>query len=410
MSQRPDLALATLIVKVAARCNLDCDYCYMFNQADQSWRRRPKRMTDSVFAALVQRVAEHCRLTGQPRVRLVLHGGEPCLVGAATVDRWASLARAHLGGVSRLSLSIQTNGTLIDDDWIAILKRHDFDVGVSCDGPPEIHDAHRFDHGGRGSHAHVVRGIARIRDAGIPFAILCVAEPGTDGIDVHRHLVDELGARSINYLLPDVTHVTVLDYQRRYGRTPCADHLIPVFDEWWSRDSINVEVTTFTNIARIILGGRSRSDALGNEPLGFAFVETDGDIEGLDVLRVCGEGVASTQTNVLHNPLRMLGEHSELHRQSIFTGLPRPTACFGCREEETCSGGYLPHRWHPVHGFDNPSAWCADLLALFAHVRRALDVSPKDTELRRRALQEVAADALSAPVALSPPVTVDSRK
>jgi uncharacterized protein len=151
-----------------------------------------------------------------------------------------------------------------------------------------------------------------------------------------------------------------------------------------------VRIPLFVAVARLVLGGHSNIDMVGNEPFGFVFVEPDGAIEDLDALRVCRHGMAGTGLSVFHHQMADVGALTELHRAAMFDGLPVPTDCAGCPEQDTCSGGYLPHRWSDARGFDNPSVWCADLLRLFTHVRDRLEVDLDETVLRRRALAEMA--------------------
>ena len=370
------------VLKVASRCNLNCTYCYVYNKGDQTWKARPALMRDEVFDAALERIRRHCLLTGQESVTVTFHGGEPCLAGPEQLSDWCGRIYEALAGVARVRLSLQTNGTLLDERWAEVIARQGLDVGISVDGTPEIHDAFRVDHAGRGSYGAVARGLAALREAQIPLKFLSVVQLGASGLDVHRHLV-QLGATSIDYLLPDFSHDTIGPVRERYGPTPCADYLIPIFEEWWRNGTLDLKVKIFWNIAWMILGGESRIDMFGNRPLSFLFVETDGSIEGLDVLRVCKEGIAQTGLNVLTSDFREVAGVSALHRAAVFEGVPLSAACASCPEGRTCGGGYLPHRYSAARGFDNPSVWCADLLKLFSHLRGRLDVSAEETALRR---------------------------
>ncbi len=383
-----DRVLHTFILKVASRCNLACPYCYVYFKGDATWKRRPPLMPDSVFEQTLKRIREYRAASGQSSVAINFHGGEPCLLGARRFDAWCSRARQSFGGETSVRFSIQTNGTLLDAEWAEAFRRHGVRVGVSVDGPREIHDLRRPDHRGAGSYEAVERGLAVLREAGVPFAILTVLPLGADPSSVHRHLMS-LGANSITYLLPDFTHDTIAPIRARYGETPCADFLIPVFDEW-TQGSLDVPVADLWNMSRVILGGPSQIEAIGNQPTGYAVVETDGDIESVDVLRICAEGMARTGLNVRDDPFQELTRAGLLHRQAIFGGTPLPRGCRDCPESRTCAGGYLPHRWSRQNGFDNPSVWCADLLKLFAHVRERLDVTVEETDRRWERLRGLA--------------------
>lgn len=389
------------VLKVASRCNLNCTYCYVYNKGDNTWKSRPALMTDETFTAALRRIRRHLERTGQDNVTITFHGGEPCLVGPVKFSAWCRQIYEALAGIARVRLSLQTNGTLLNEAWADLISQYGIDVGISIDGPPEIHDTFRVDHAGRGSYKEVERGLDALRAAQIPLKFLSVIKLGADGLAVHRHLVS-LGATAIDYLLPDYSHDTVGPVRERYGPTPCADYLIPIFDDWWQHGTIDLKIKIFWNIAWVILGGESRIDMFGNRPLSFLFVETDGAIEALDVLRVCKEGIAQTGLNVLASDFLEVRQVSELHRATVFDGVPLPAACGDCPERDTCGGGYLPHRYSDARAFDNPTVWCADLLRLFAHLRQRLDVSVEETVLRRGYLTDINLKALNPAEKLAP--------
>ena len=323
------------VLKVVSRCNLNCAYCYVYNKGDQTWRQRPVIMSDRVVEAALDRIEEWCGQTGQREVRITFHGGEPLLAGRRQFDHWARRCRERLAGTAKVAFNVQTNATLIDDAWADLFAEHDIEVGVSIDGPAEIHDAMRVDHKGRGSHEKVVRGIGRLHARGVWAGALAVMQLGTDGVAIHRH-IRSLGFRNVNYLLPDFTHDTVEEVRRRHGSTPCADYLVPVFDEWFFNDTIEIKIPLFYAITRLLLGGRSNIDMVGNEPFGFVFIEPDGAVEDLDSLRVCRNGMAGTELSVFVHQMADVGALSPLHRAAMFDGLPVPTGCAGCPEATTC--------------------------------------------------------------------------
>lgn len=373
--------LTLFIVKLTARCNLDCTYCYEFNLADQTWERSPKRMSDEVFDAMLMRVGRHTEASGQERVHFSFHGGEPTLVGVRRFEELCERARRTLDHLD-VKISLQTNGTLINPTWAAALKRHQVNVGVSLDGPPAINDKMRVDHQGRGSHDRVRRGIDCLLNEGVGFGILTVIPLGADPLEVHHHFLD-LGCNSLSYLLPDLTHDTLGNVKEVHGPTPCADFLIPIFDDWWYNSTLEVRIRNFWDIARSIMGGTSNVDALGNRPLRFVVISCGGDVEGLDVLKSCADGLVKTGLNVLHDDFCQLAERSPLHAAMVFGSLPLAKQCQACAERDNCGGGYHPHRYSRQNGFQNPSVWCSDLLRLYTHIRARLEVSPAETARRR---------------------------
>jgi uncharacterized protein len=381
------------IVKIAARCNLNCSYCYVYNQADTTWRDRPSVMSKDTFIATIDRIRRHCRLSGQRTVTIAFHGGEPTLVGSSRFAWMCALARDRLEDLVTVELRMQTNGTRLDPAWIAVLREHDVRVSVSLDGPREINDVYRVDRKGRGSHSATARGIALLREAGMSFGILSVVQLGADPLRIHHHFL-ELGCGSIAYLLPAETHDTIGRLREDLGPTPCADFLIPIFDDWWFNGSIEISIREFWNIGRVIMGGSSRLDAIGNPPLHFVCVETDGSMQGLDKLRSCEDGMSTMPLSVHDADFREIALASPFHA-AVMDGLPLPSGCSACPERETCAGGYLPNRYSKARGFDNPSVWCADLLALFSHVRMRMGISHEETRRRRAALKRRREECMS---------------
>ncbi len=382
------------VLKVSARCNLNCTYCYVFNKADQSWKSRSALMGDAVFDAAIGRIRRHCIASGQSIVRLMFHGGEPLLVGPRRFRGWLDRIAAELDGIVKVRLAIQTNATLIDDEWARLFAERAVEVGVSLDGPQAVNDRFRIDHAGRGSYLNVVRGIETLRRHGAAFSLLSVIQPGADGAAIYRHFRG-MSPGTINFLFPDHNHDDIAAVRARHGDAPIFDFLRPVIDAWILDCGTGPEVPLLRNMCRLIMGGESRSDMFGNSALGFVFVEVDGEIEGLDVLRLDGEGVSACGANVLANDFSAIAQLSDFHDRAIFRGLPLPGGCMDCPERRTCAGGYLPHRYSAARGFDNPSAWCTDIQLLFSYLRRLLDVDVEETEMRRSLLVEMAEEQLA---------------
>ena len=341
-------------------------------------------MSDAVFSAMIARIATHCEVSGHPRIKIIFHGGEPFQAGPSRIDRWCEHARKALEPRVRVRFSIQTNGTLLDDAWITTLQRHQIGVGISLDGPEALNDRSRVDHRGRGTYHRVVSGIDRLRSAGIAFSTLSVVPFGVDPLEVHRHLV-ALRPREISYLFPAETHETIGEVRRSHGPTPCADFLIPVFDEWWFKGTLDQKVREFWSIAQMILGGPSATDAFGGGPVPFVTVETDGSIHGTDKLRACQDGLSATGLNVLSDDFRSVQRTGTVTARAM-NGIGAPTPCATCDELSTCAGGHLANRYSEALGFDNRSVWCEDILALFQHIRRRMEIDPAETERRRTRL------------------------
>jgi uncharacterized protein len=365
---KPPQRIDNLVVKIAERCNLRCRYCYLYEHGDLTYQDRPKFMSEAVFEGLLRTVARWCDGASGRRMGLTFHGGEPTLIGPERFERMAFRAMDVLG--HRLSsLQMQTNGSLIDDRWINVLRRTGVHASVSLDGPPDLHDRERVDHAGRGSYNAVVEGVWRLQDAGLSPGALAVVMPGEDGGRVYQHL-RELGFSSMDMLLPDVTHDSWRKWYGECGPRPVARYLIPAFDAWFDEDDPSVSLRIFYGLLRKMLGGQMTSDAFGNAVLSYLIIETDGSIQPNDALRSCEPGITSTSANVLASGFDELERTAPLAHRLLTTGIPLAQGCKVCPEVRVCGGGYVPHRFARDNGFDNPSVWCSDILEVLGHIRR----------------------------------------
>ena len=158
--------------------------------------------------------------------RPAAHCGVPCVALPTSLGPTAE---------GRVSVQMQSNGTLVNDEWIEVLKRHNLRVGVSLDGPPEIHDIVRVDHAGRGSYSETVQGLRKLQENRVFSCVLTVINPGQSGLEIYRH-IRSLGVKNMNFLLPDVTHDSRRIFYPDSGATPISDYLIPIFDDWFDED------------------------------------------------------------------------------------------------------------------------------------------------------------------------------
>lgn len=168
---QPALTTRLLILQPTPFCNIDCDYCYLPD------RQSTARMTVATAARAAARLREDGLLGAQ--LTVVWHAGEPLAMPVAFfADAFAAIADA-LGAGCHVTHAVQTNATLIDAAWCDLFRRHGVRVGVSVDGPRDLHDAHRKTRRGHGTHDRVLRGMAQLHDAGISFHAIAVVTPDT---------------------------------------------------------------------------------------------------------------------------------------------------------------------------------------------------------------------------------------
>ncbi|MEU4421061.1 FxsB family cyclophane-forming radical SAM/SPASM peptide maturase [Actinoplanes sp. NPDC024001] len=370
-------ALREVVLKVHQRCNLACDYCYVYELADQSWKTRPAAMPDQVWRLALDRLAEHARRHELRSVRVVLHGGEPLLFGRERLAELAAAVHTTLPDTCRADIVMQTNGVRLDLPTIDMLHRHRIRVGVSVDGVQADHDRHRRTRSGRGSFAAVAAALellGRPENRRVYGGILCTVAPGTDPIACYEQLL-KFEPPAIDFLLP---HANWDQPPARPGgnETAYADWLIAVFDHWYTADPApDVQIRLFEDVMRLVFGAGSSSEQVGLSPSGMLVVESDGSYEQVDALKSAYEGACATGLDVWHDDFdAVLADPGMIARQIGVRALS-PT-CLRCPLHQVCGAGHYAHRYRRGEGFHNPSVYCADLAKLINHVhtRLAADV------------------------------------
>jgi uncharacterized protein len=369
---RTALPFTEFVIKVYERCNLACKYCYMYEMADQSWQKRPVKMSAAIFECLTQRIVEHVHAHQLPKIDVVFHGGEPLLRGREFFAWATALLRKSLNGVT-VSFHMQTNGTQLNTATLRLLKEHNISIGVSLDGSREANDRHRVGPKGTSSFDAVMAGVDRLRQPAyrrLFTGVLSVVDTGNEPLETYDFL-SSLGAPTLDFLLPHANWDTVESGDASLF-TAYADWLIPIFDRWYDQVPQTVSIRLFHNIMVGLLGGLSEIETIGLAPSRTLSIDTDGSLSQVDALKSAYEGAPETGLNVLDNPFDVAMHHPDVvKRQQGWAALsPR---CRDCDVVEACGGGYYPHRYESSSGFDNPSVYCADLLRLIRHIRERMN-------------------------------------
>lgn len=356
-----------VMVKVAERCNINCSYCYMYQGADQGWRRRPKFLSDENLDLLASRMERHKHAYPHARMTLEIHGGEPLLMGKQRADLFLSNLRRRLPK-DELFIVTQSNGVLLDREWLDLFASHAATVAISCDGPPSMHDQHRVDFSGGGTGRMVERAIelclAYPAESRVFNGVLAVVDPNNDPRAILKYFHD-LHVANIDFLLPDAHYAAPPSHIHRYSHAKLLAFLCQAFDEWIALDDPAFRVRMFETFIRGVLGRRSELDAFGGALAPIVVVESDGSYRLLDVLAICEVDASKTGLHLTTNTLEDCMDHA---------GERYPDVCDSCRScpaFTACGGGYLAHRFDGK-SYDNPSFYCEALLGLYLHVRAYL--------------------------------------
>jgi uncharacterized protein len=379
-------AFHLLAKPTGAQCNLDCDYCFFLSKEMLYPDSRFRMSDEQLNAYLRQLIESHARV---PEVTIAWQGGEPTLMGLDFFRRSVEIAEKYLKPGQRAVHTIQTNGTLIDAEWAEFFKANDYLVGISIDGPREIHDAYRVTKGGRGSFEKVMRGLGHLREAGVEFNALTTlhAANAERGTEVYRFLRDECGARFMQFI-PIIERVpeAALDgtvpwsswrdrplYEQRgefvtdrsiaakqYGR-----FLIDVFEEWVRRDVGEVYVQMF-DVALANWYGEPPGLCVHSETCGLALaLEHNGDLYSCDHF----VEPAHKLGNIAETPMIELIASP---RQQAFGNAKRdtlPQQCLDCDVRFACHGGCPKDRFiHTADGEPGLNFLCDGYLAFFHHI------------------------------------------
>lgn len=359
----------SFLVKVASRCNLDCDYCYVYRHTDQSWRHLPKVITESSIAAFAARLSAYLAAECIQRCVVIFHGGEPLLAGWKNLIGYAERIRAAIPN-RHIDFGLQTNGLLLSAEAVRAFADSSIAVSLSLDGPEAANDRHRRTHKGRSSFRAVQNALDLLRSSPSVFAGVIAVIDADVAPDEVLGFFNEISPPKLDLLLPDANHLCPppgsLLSRNRYEKW-----LIEAFDLWIDRYP-ELRIRTFEALLDSIAGLASGTDAFGLGDVSLLTIETDGTYHDLDVLKITKAGGTRLMGSVHDLDIAAVAacEAVARHRRLLrMEGLS--SQCVRCPEVSVCGGGSVPHRYGR-DGFEQPSVYCAELLALIRHARRRL--------------------------------------
>jgi uncharacterized protein len=224
---------------------------------------------------------------------------------------------------------------------------------------------------GAGSHDAVVEALRLLRDwryRRVFRGILATVDLEADPIATYEELA-AFEPPGVDFLLPHGNWTSPPPgHTQQASLAPYGNWLAQVFDRWYDARPCETDVRLFSEIIHLLLGGRSRSEAIGLSPACLVVVETDGSLEQVDSLKSAYPGAAATGMAVAEHSFDDVLYHPGIVARQIGLDALAP-ACRACPVRNVCGGGYYPHRYRAGAGFRNPSVYCPDLLALIGHIR-----------------------------------------
>ncbi|MDP4223900.1 MAG: anaerobic sulfatase maturase [Bacteroidota bacterium] len=319
---------------VGALCNLNCRYCYYLKNNNLLTPGKKPLMDDRI---LEKYVVQHIQTSSGEVIMFSWHGGEPLMAGIEFFRRVTALQRKHWPDGRRIVNGIQTNGTLIDEKWCRFLADEKFVVGISIDGPGNLHDMFRLHADGRPSFSKALKGYRMLLRHGIVAEILCVVNAFNvrEPLRVYRFLKD-LGAGYITFLpLVERCHDSETEVSeisvpaREFG-----EFLITVFDEWVEKDIGKIKVQIFEEAIRPAFGQEHTLCIFKETCGGVPVMEYNGNFYScdhyVDSEHFIGNILSGSLSDFLDSPQQVaFGERKKLLL---------PDYCVECEVRAMCNG------------------------------------------------------------------------
>ncbi len=349
-----------------SNCNLKCDYCYYLDKSALYPGLTCFRMSDELLETYI---VQHINASANPNVNFSWHGGEPTLLGLDFFRKIVALQRRHQPYGRRITNGIQTNGTLLTEEWCRFLAAEGFSVGLSLDGPEALHDRHRVTAGRKPTHQKVVEGYRRLQQHGIPVDILCVVH--ADNVQYPSEVYRFFKLLKAPYIgfLPLVEREAnkqkgVSD--RSVPAKAFGTFLCTVFDEWVRQDIGRIRVQIFEETTRSVFGQQSALCIFRRTCGDIPVLEHNGDVYScdhyVDATHLLGNIRRSSISELLESPaLRKFGK-AKLQR------LPR--YCRQCDVRAFCNGECPKNRFvRTPDGEAGLNYLCEGYRRFFSHCR-----------------------------------------
>lgn len=355
-------SFALMTKPTGAICNLDCSYCY-FLEKEQLYPGSDFRMSDETLEQYIKQLIESQVGT---ECTLVWQGGEPTIMGLSFFEKTLKLVEKYQRPGMKIYHSIQTNGTLLDDEWCTFFSSNNFLVGISIDGPEILHNQYRVNKSGRETFHQVVAAIDLLRKHRVEFNVLSVVSKANEKypLDVYRFFRDELSANFIQFI-PLVERRENLLIDRSVNPDEWGKFLITIFDEWVKNDVGKVFVQIFEVSLGIWLGKPSSLCLFAEE---------------------CGNGLALEHNGDLYScdhfvePQYLLGNIHKDHMLTLVASekqrefgraksLTLPNYCLNCEVKFACNGECPKNRFvNTPDGETGLNFLCSGYRSFFNHI------------------------------------------
>lgn len=343
----------------------------MYELNDQTWKSQPRKMSEATLSVFLTDLETYMLNNSQNEFTIILHGGEPLLAGKEYIQSiFKQVGEINTRRKFNISINIQTNAVLLDQEWLDLFKEFNCLVGISHDGPAYINDVNRIYHNGSGTSKDVEKKIELI----IKYApeiftgILTVINPHHSGKEIVEYYY-KLGVPKIDILFPDQNHQlktefypSPLDNSELYST-----FLKDAYNAWRQIDDPNFDIRFFRELVYSIFGRSPKLDSLGTDDVDIFVLETDGGLEPIDTFKCCGEDFTKLDLSIHKNSIQDL-ERNPLMKEFVHKSSRTSEICVSCEFYTMCGGGYMPHRFNG-EDFSSPSVYCESLKSICQFIK-----------------------------------------
>jgi len=350
-----------------AICNLDCSYCYYLKK-EELYPGSDFRMSDEVLEAFTRQYIESQQ---GPEIVFGWQGGEPTLMGLDFFQRAVALQRKYAPPGVQISNTLQTNGVRLDDEWCRFFAKNDFLIGISLDGPADVHDAYRVDKGGQPTFDAVMAGLRLLEAHGAEFNVLTTVHAANvdHALRVYRFLRDDVGTRFMQFI-PIVEKEDGRASDRSVPSRGYGDFLCTIFDEWITRDVGHTFVQIF-DVALAAWATQNPGLCIFQKTCGTALaVEHTGDVYSCDHYVTPSYRLG----NIMDRSLPVLVGSDDQRAFGAAKRMALPPYCRTCEVRFACNGGCPKNRFiESPDGDAGLNYLCAGYKRFFTHIGPAME-------------------------------------
>ncbi|MDE1310369.1 radical SAM protein [Vibrio aestuarianus subsp. cardii] len=366
---------ATVVLKITERCNINCKYCYFFNKDNQEYVNHSPIIKSETVSDVIDFLDQAISDLGICKMTISFHGGEPLMMGK---KRFTSMMEKfqEKNGYTSMMFCIQTNGTLIDEEWANIFNKYRINVGVSLDGPEHIHNLNRIDKSNKGTYESVINGIKLLKKmiGAEHISIMSVANVNYPANDIFNHVINDLGINTFDVLIEDYNHDTTSTKDVKLQ----SKYLSDVLNCWINCDT----KPRISFIKRMMdrLTAESKDELiLGHGSSIVITIDSNGNVCPTDEIMNCRIDLFRNSKYVKETTLAEYLDQDVIynhvcHRvdQDCYECNVRfdcrnyamntiPDGCQSCELKYICQGdaiGNIGNRYSKDNGFNNPSVHC----------------------------------------------------